>query len=190
MQNGKSCFGSYLAKKLGWEEAAFALAVKNIFCNSFGLDMDFIEEWKVKSEIPEGMLKPVRQSLQFIGQGFREIKPSVWVDIALKDETKKLVFEDGRYFSEAKSVKEKGGINIVLFRPGFLNDDPNASEAEIRPILEWCDKTQKDGKIILDKTAPIGMENYHLFIRNDGLLEDLYHKINNIVIPYIKEKLI
>src|SRR4051812_9353848 len=56
-----------------WERASFAGAVKKVFCDAFGVDLAFIEAWKRNPAPPPGMLMPVRQALQFIGDGFRQI---------------------------------------------------------------------------------------------------------------------
>lgn len=191
-RTAKDTSADFLAKKLNtyvfdnWERSSFAGAVKDIFKNAFGVDNNFIEEWKVKSEIPFKFLKNIRQSLQFIGDGFRQIKQDVWIDIALRDETKNLILSDGRYLSEAQKVKEKGGLNVVLYRPNFLNDDPNPSESEIRPVMEWCfNNIRKDGIIT---NPPDWMKNYDYFLINDGNIEDLYNKIDNLLIPWIVTK--
>lgn len=182
-----------LSPSVGWQRAAFADAVKNVFETNFGVNREFVEEWKVKSEIPDTFEMPVRQSLQFIGDGFRKIRSSIWVEIALRDETKNLIISDGRYLSEALAVREKDGVNVVVYRPNFLNDDPNPSESQIRPIMQFCAENCIDGPIqdqimFLFKKRPIGIENYDFFLINDGTLEDLYNKIDNLLVPYIREK--
>ena len=71
MQNGKDTIADYLHDVFSWERNAFAAGVKKVFCDTFGVDEAFIEKWKVIPEPPTGFLKTVRQSLQFIGDGFR-----------------------------------------------------------------------------------------------------------------------
>lgn len=192
---GKDVLSDYLVTKLpGWERGSFANAVKNVFCESFGVTREFVEEWKRRSEIPPGMLVPVRQGLQMIGDGFRKIKDDIWIEIALRDENKNLCGSDGRYMNEARAMRAKGGISVVLYRPGFYNDDPNPSEAQIKPIVEWCDNTQRDGPINLDIPIslanqfphPEGIEYFNFFLRNDGNLEDLYKKVDDLLVPFIK----
>lgn len=200
LANGKDVLCDYLVQALNksalyyedkWQRSAFANAVKETYQSAFGVDRDFIEKWKRIPEPPPGMLMPVRQALQFIGDGFRQIKANIWIEIALRDETKNLVISDSRYINEAKFVKEKGGINVVLYRPGYLNDDPNPSESQIKPIVEFCDRTQKDGPISFahhSDNFPEGIGFYDFFLRNDGTLEDLYRKVDELLIPYVKFK--
>jgi hypothetical protein len=53
-QNGKDTVADRLCLKLNerhpeapWTRAAFALNVKKVYCDTFGVDMAFVEEWKV-----------------------------------------------------------------------------------------------------------------------------------------------
>lgn len=196
---GKDVLCDYLAKVLNqtdpdpWERSAFANAVKDVFERSFGVDREFIEKWKRNPECPQGMLKSVRKSLQFVGDGFRTIKDDIWIEIALRDESRKLIISDGRYIDEAKAVKSKGGISIVLYRPGFLNDDANLSEAQIRPIIEFCAEHVDEGLIDYEVLAkqydvPVGLEHYDYYIINDGTLKDLYSKVDRILVPAVEMK--
>lgn len=186
LQNGKDECADYVAFKIGWKRMAFANTVKKVFCDSFGVSIEFVEKWKRIAEPPPGMKKNVRQSLQFIGDGFREIQGDIWIQIALREKGD-LIVSDGRYFNEAKAVQEKGGLNVLVYRPGFLNQDPNLSEAQIRPLIEWCTKTQVDGKIKKGiEGEPEVINFYDYFIINDGSLSDLYSKLDKFLLtnPY------
>lgn len=194
---GKDTMCDYLAKKLSkpksknkWQRGAFANAVKDTFCESFGFTREFVEEWKRKTEIPDGFQCTVRQALQKIGDGFREIKKDIWIDIALKSDDQ-LIISDGRYLNEAKKVREKNGVNILIYRSGYVNNDPNPSEASMRPFVEYCRDTIPDGKIIHSCLVryPDGLEYFDLFLRNDGDLQSFYNKIDKHVVPYIQAKL-
>lgn len=192
--NGKDVTCSYLVEKLReitsivWKRVAFADAVKNIFQEAFSVDRDFIEKWKRIPEPPPGMLINVRKGLQFIGDGFRQIKKDVWIDLALKESH--IVISDSRYINEAEKVKSLGGANVLIWRPGHENNDPNPSESQIKTIVDWCLETEQDGQIIFgeDDDSIAGVENYHYFLRNDGTLEDLKNKIDLELIPWLKQK--
>ncbi len=181
-----------------WNRSAFANAVKEVYEKTFAVDREFIEAWKRNPEPPPGFDKNVRQSLQFIGDGFRSIKDGIWIEIALRNERKKLIISDSRYNNEARAIKAKGGVMVVLYRPGFLNDDPNPSEAQIGNVIRWCVQTgQVDGPINRDVPPDSydecgvtreAMDNYDLFIVNDGTVEDLYGKVDEIIVPYIANK--
>ena len=195
LMNGKDVFCDYLKTKLDetnhliWERSSFADAVKKVYENAFGVDRNFIEKYKRIPENPPGMDMNVRKGLQFIGDGFRKIKGDIWIEIAFRDKSRNIILSDGRYINEAKKVFENGGINILIFRNGYLNDDPNPSESGLKPLVEFCDKNCKDGFIEKDlPNMPEGLEFFDIFIRNDGNLENFYNKIDDIIIPLIKKK--
>jgi len=199
LNTGKDVFCDYLAQKLNvspsetWTRSAFADAVKNTYCNAFGVDRDFIEKWKRNPEPPPGMLMPVRQGLQFIGDGFRKIKSEIWIEIALRS-SDNLIISDSRYINEAKAVKQKGGKMFIMYRPGFLNDDPNPSEAQIRPLVEFCKNNLNEGpipeyRVLQEKyqtELPEGMQYFDYFLVNDGSIKDLHNKVDVEVIPFLK----
>src|ERR1700722_11738123 len=87
--SGKTTAANYLVKKLRerggkqWQVAGFATGVKKIFMETFNVDADFVEKWKRIPYPPPGFLKPVRDSLIFIGDGFRQIQENVWINQAL-----------------------------------------------------------------------------------------------------------
>jgi len=196
LRNGKDEIADNLQLKLDGHRTAFATAVKTVFCEAFGKDMDFVEKWKVKDEPPPGFDMNVRKILQMIGDGFRKAKGSVWVDKCFDDfaflfdglNSCPVIISDTRYVNELKRVRESGGINILVYRPGYLNNDPNGSEAQIRPFVQYF--LESDGfEGVVHKghltNAPTLID---IFIRNDGTLEDLYNKVDEIVIPYLEEK--
>lgn len=184
-----------------WRRSAFAYAVKKVFCDAFGVDMDFVEKWKVIPEPPPGFLKTVRQCLQIIGDGFRQMKETVWLDIAFRDRKPKII-SDVRYVNEFKRIRLEGGLNILVARPDKINDDPNGSEAQIRPYIEFALKHFKEGplKEQLFKLAaieamgggvqvapPEAMECFDYFIINNGTKEEFYAKIENVIVPYVQQ---
>lgn len=175
--------------KRSWHRTAFAGAVKDIYCNAFNVGREFIEKYKRQSEPPPGFLQTVRKSLQFIGDGFRQIQGDVWINIAFRD-PRNIILSDGRYINEARAAKKLGGVSILVWRPGFENDDPNLSEAQILPIVKWCLDTNQNGPITLDtEIEPVeGVENYDFFFRNDVPLEELRDKVQNELIPFLRDR--
>jgi hypothetical protein len=180
MRSGKNLAGEYICEKLGFGGASFARPVKEIFCSTFGVDMDFVEFWKVRDENPPGFNKTVRQALQFIGDGFRQINPNVWVDYAFANNPKKSCFTDGRYLNELSRVKSEGGINILVWRPGYENHDPNESESQIKRIVDWfVSEDISEGRVPRTCTeGPKGCEYIDFFVVNDGTSSDLLKKID------------
>lgn len=202
-QHGKDTLADRLCETLNsqsqsnWQRRAFAANVKRVFCETFGVDAAFVEEWKVKSEIPPGFDMPVRQSLQFIGDGFRKIMGTIWLDLAFRDDLPKII-SDVRYINEFTRVKAEGGLNILIGRPDRLNDDPNGSEAQIRPYIDWCfkafspttkfvDLRDVDWKnLSADAKPPEGMNMFDVFIRNDGTIDELYNIVDTKLAPFVE----
>lgn len=178
LRNGKDMTSDYLAEKLEFKRAAFASNVKKIFCDTFGVDLDFVEKWKTSAESPPGFNMNVRQALQFIGDGFRKIKSDIWIDLVFRNNPEKIVISDVRYVNELKKIKEKNGVNILIYRPGYLNQETNDSEAQIRPFVEYFLNEGKEGRV--DAEDKFSLVDF--FIINDGTLEDLYNKIDNLII--------
>jgi hypothetical protein len=205
-QHGKDTLADRLAEKLNvnkdsnpWVRRAFASNVKRVFCETFNVDSAFVEKWKVKSEIPPGFNMPVRQALQFIGDGFRKIMGSIWMDLTFRDSLPKII-SDVRYINEFTRVKAEGGLNILIGRPDRLNDDPNGSEAQIRPYIDWClkvfsptakfvDLRDVDWKFINESVVdkpPEGMNLFDVFIRNDETIEKLYEVVDTKLVQFVE----
>jgi dCMP deaminase len=146
-----------------------------------------VEKWKVIPEAPPGFLLPVRQSLQFIGDGFRKIQSNIWIDLAIRNMDFPSICSDCRYINELRTIHERGGLTVLVWRPGKENDDQNGSEAQIRPLVDWFVATGKEGWVYMDSpqkaTAPLGCEFVDLFIRNEGSVDDLLQKVDDFIIP-------
>jgi hypothetical protein len=183
LRQGKDVAADHLAKALGLKRGAFATGVKQVFCEYFGVDIAFVERWKVVDEPPPGFIMSVRKSLQFIGDGFRSIKDDVWVDRLFNHHPQDVAISDVRYRNELVAVKERGGYNILIYRPGFMNDDPNGSEAQIRPFVEHFLLIGKEGKV----TARGDFALVDFFLINDGGIDEFYAKIDELVVPFLKQ---
>lgn len=195
--NGKNKIADYLLSKLkNWKVVGFADAVKKVFCETFNVSLEFVEEWKRKNECPPGFSKTIRQSLQFIGDGFRQLQENVWINIAFRDKVPKIIC-DVRYFNELRRIKNEGGINILVWRDGYKNNDSSPSEAQVGKLVDFCLNENIDGAVVEWRTSDFGycdlgdqeilreISLIDYFIRNDGTLEDLYKKIDNLI---LKEK--
>lgn len=173
MRAGKDVLADYLVTKLWhWQEAnwrdaeddgaegayerwgrgSFASEVKRIFCSTFMFSQADIDKWKVLPEPPPGFNKPVREALTMIGDGFRDIMGDVWIRRAFLDRENpswpyKRIFSDVRYLNEARKIRSVGGPNILVCRPSHINYVANRSESEVRPYVEWCLSTGREGLI-------------------------------------------
>ena len=204
-QMGKDTLADYLQDALNsgiirrrdntesWQRTAFADNVKKVYQDTFDRDRAFIEEWKVKDESPPGFKRSVRESLQFIGDGFRTICPTIWIDLVFRNPNQKTIISDVRYVNEFKRVKQEGGFNILVGRSNRLNDNPNGSEAQIRPFVKWClDALSPEMKVV--EIAGLRANNiplsdlfyFDLFVRNDGTIEELYEAIEEKVVPCVE----
>lgn len=179
LRNGKDVISDYIAKKLEFKRAAFASNVKRIFCETFDVDMEFVEKWKTISENPPGFEMPVRQALQFIGDGFRKIKKDIWVDLIFRNDSQQIVISDVRYINELIQIKNNNGTNILVYRSGYLNEDPNESESQIKEFVEYYLSKKIEGKVH-ENDKKFGLIDY--FIINDGTLDDLYKKIDKLIL--------
>jgi len=201
-QMGKDTLSDRLQEKLNerhktdeavWARDAFASNVKKVFEDTFGVDREFTEEWKVKDEVPPGFDMTVRKSLQFIGDGFRKIRHSIWVDLTFRDSVPKII-SDVRYPNEFIRVKHEGGLNVLVGRPDKLSDDPNGSEALIKPYCEWAldnfDQKFVDvqQELLLDQHHgwPEHFHMFDVFIRNDGTKEEFYEVIDRELVPFVE----
>lgn len=198
-QMGKDTLADFLEESLSekgqaWNRDAFASNVKKVFEETFGVDRAFIEKWKVNPDPPPGFDMSVRKSLQFIGDGFRQIKPTIWLDLTFRDSVPKII-SDVRYPNEFRRVKREGGLNILIGRPSKLSDDPNGSEALIKPYVEWAlnnfDQKFTDVSEALKEDGVFGWpEDFHMFdvfIRNDGTVEELQETIQSQLVPFVEK---
>jgi hypothetical protein len=180
-QHGKDTLANYLAQvlnksvsnKIVWKRDAFANNVKRIFCDTFNKDMVFVEKWKVIPEVPPGMNMTVRRALQFIGDGFRQIQSDIWIDLMFRKDDEPKVISDIRYINELKAIKDRGGFTILIARADKLNDDPNESEAQIRPLVAYA--------LSMNSERPEAMGFVDAVVLNNGTVEELYAKADNLV---------
>lgn len=181
-----------------WHRTAFANNVKKVYMETFGVDLKFIEKWKTNSECPPGFDMNVRKSLQLIGDGFRQIKNDIWMDLVFKTNRRNII-SDTRYINEFKRTKQEQGINIIIIRPDFFNDDESPSESQIKPYCEYafskmtsrsCDfldlrhitkEYEEENSLIKD------FHHFDFAIRNDEGLDELYSVIEKKLYPIIKE---
>ncbi len=207
LQNGKDTLADYLALQLNggykplkgsipledsWVRAAFASNVKRIFMETFNKDAAYVEKWKVRPECPPDLDMPVRKALQFIGDGFRTILGTIWLDLVFRD-TRQKIISDVRYINELAAVYANKGFNILIIHPDRVNDDPNGSEAQLRPLVDWALKNREIAVSNLEQvkknyqeySAPEEIKYLNLIIFNDSNVYALCNKITDIVIPAI-----
>lgn len=190
MQMAKTTIADYIHNRISdkFIKRNFADAIKDKFCELFGVDKQFIEEWKNKPEIPPGFNVPVRQALQMVGDGFRAIKSDVWINLTLTG-SDNLIIADGRYLNELKNIKDLNGLLILVYRKGYRNYVDNDSEKQIGSIIDWFNNNDVDEGIVSNfpKHVSNGANMIDIFLKNDDNIENLYKKVDNIVLPYLSE---
>lgn len=187
--SGKDTFADYLVTRVNlryddphnmWTRNAFANLVKQIFQDTFNVDRDFVEKWKRVAEPPPGFILPVRDCLIIIGDGFRKMKGEVWIENAFRHQDHHQIIADCRYVNETNAIRERQGVTILLWRPDFENDIQNASEQEYVAFVQKLKPLDFDGPIPPELDVP-----FDLWIRNNGSVEDLHRKVDDIVIPFV-----
>ena len=184
LNQGKDVVADYLVTRMNgsWTRNAFANLVKQIYQDTFNVDRDFIEKWKRVPEPPPGFILPVRDCLILIGDGFRKMKSDVWIENAFRNQKSNQIIADCRYVNETTAIRSKNGATILLWRPEFENDIQNASEQEYTPFIQKLKPLDFDGEIPADLNIP-----FNLWIRNNGTVEDLRQKVDEIVVPYLNK---
>jgi hypothetical protein len=194
MASGKTISAEYFCQKINelnnstkWKCNGFASSVKKIFSECFQVDLEFIETWKRISQLPYGFLKNVRDSLIYIGDGFRQIKSDVWIDLLFRNNSDaNLAIADGRYLQEARAVRKREGLNVLLYRPGFENDIQNDSEQQVVPYI----KTLLSMQPVPEGRIPQEFPDipFDFFVINNGTIADLFRKIDKYILPeFLKE---
>lgn len=191
-QFGKDTLADYLQHRIldtahqTLERSSFAKKLKEIFCDAFNVDSDFIEKWKVLDEIPDGFGCSVRDGLKKIGNGFRDIKMDVWISHLFKTGIPQIC-SDLRFLNELKTSAESGGLNILIDRPDRKNNDADPSEAELKPLIEWFSNVGQEGLVHdLRQQCPLPEADWiDFFIKNDSTVQQYYDKIDHLILPNI-----
>ena len=183
--SGKDTVAAYLIKQHGFERKAFADPLKRSVAALLDIPYHEIDKWKNDPNVHVEVVQyassedaarkdgnfafiqgpgTFRQFLQRMGD---EASKQVWWDSFWDDLTlpidgfyhgKKIVITDCRFESNARRVNTCGGYVVQLRRPGFEAQDPHRGE----------------------ELFPDKMVDYTLM--NDGTLDDLYDKINEMLI--------
>ncbi len=183
LENGKDILADHLGRVLPggpWARDAFAAEVKKVFENTFGVTREWVERWKRIDTPPPGFLKTVRQMLIDIGDGFRTFRAEVWIDKALRRSGERVILSDARYLNEMQAVKDRGGVTVAIWRPDRDNNNPNASEQQLRKYVQKFIERGVQGET--------GDALVDLFVVNNGGVKDLFSFADRVVVPYIADR--
>ncbi len=169
---GKDTVANYLQTNYGITRVAFADELKRKAMDDFGLTYEQVHGEEKEKLIPKYM-KSARQILQIMGtEWYRTIYQNYWVDAlynVLKSSAvrtrKGLVISDVRFPNEVDFVKGQTGIIIRIIRPdqSYIKTSNHISEVAVDDIKA------------------------DFVLMNDGTLESLFVRINNLV-KFIQSK--
>jgi len=185
--SGKDIVGKIIQKTLTnqqnelWEIKKFAYKLKLISSILTGIDIKNFEDQSFKeTELgPQWNTNPagkigtvwacpmtVRQLLQKLGTDAlrHNLHRNVWINALFADYVynSKWIITDVRFKNEYESIKNKGGILIRVNRPGYGTSMKALANDHIS-------ETELDGY------------DFDYTIENNGSLEDLVFKVNNII---------
>lgn len=183
--NGKDTIADYLCSKYGYRKLFYAKRLKDICQVMFRFnDTQLYGSVKDKETTDERWGCSPRDALQYIGtelirKQLHKLVPGVgenfWVrcveeeikEIFNSDPTAKIVVSDVRFPNEIDSNRELGFSNLLLrvVRPELNKDTTDMHESEI-----LIDKLNVDEEII-----------------NNGTLDELYKKIDDVLEKYSRQ---
>lgn len=194
-RSGKDHLAQLIAKELGMRRIGFADLVKEAACfflpwreggSVSRLDRETIEEWKTSERVPEGWDVTMREALIIIGDRFREICPTVWMDSVLEVGDDNIVIPDTRYENELSAVNSKEHKYVVRVwapeRQGAGKMAENRSETELDHIdEEWGIAEMSPGVHYMPPECP-----YDVVVVNASSLE-AFEEMAQEVIQSIRE---
>ena len=182
--SGKGTVSDRLDQKHNFRKDSFAKSLKDAVSSMFNWDREMLEgktdesrAWREKPDVfwSKRFGKDVtpRWVLQYFGtevmrQGMHD---SIWIDSCMaRYDGKPTVIADTRFENEIKTIREMGG-SILLVKRG---QDPDW-------FTDYVEGNVVPKNVHLSEYAWAKSEYDHL-ITNDGTLEELHSKIDNLVI--------
>ena len=164
------------------QRMAFADSVKDSVTHLFGISREDIEYWKPQDGCPPGCSTPMRQILQFIGDGARQhVRDNVWVNkidamITEQPISTSIVITDVRYENELQMLRSHGFTVVLVGRQStFLTTIVHSSETYFHDLTQWTLRNTTAPVVNMsdccDCPSPGNAVDY--FVRNDGSLATL-----------------
>jgi hypothetical protein len=189
--SGKDTIADYLVLKHGFLRESWAGTLKDAVAHVFGWDRVLLEGksdearvwreqvdtwWAERLNLPK--LTP-RWILQYWGtevcrHGFHD---EIWVaslENKLRKSEKNIVISDSRFVNEINAVKRAGGISVRVMR----GQDP--------VWVKLCKNNFDTFKatfpeIHASEYSSVGLD-YDIIVENNGTLDELYSKVNDLVL--------
>lgn len=178
---GKDTLGAFLLPVTEeWQITSFAFQLKHHLSDLLNIDIDTLEELKLKNEKPNGLQMTIRKTMQHFGDSMRCIDPDIWIKATFRNAVKnKIIITDVRYENEISYLKKKKAFLILIGNIEKLNYDTAPSESYLRHVTEYMLKNTSEHIHVADKYKSndqmyqLFCDNFDIFVRNETTLEDL-----------------
>lgn len=117
---------------------SFGSFVKEHACKTFGINLQFIEDWKRLDVHPPTFNRPIRELLQHVGD-FRVHRPNIWVDKLEQNLPSEgyVIVTDVRYWNELQMLLKYNAYMIGIHRPSVgRSTSVHSSEQELASVIE------------------------------------------------------
>jgi len=164
MRGGKDTAAAYCMRKIGYPriKLAYGDELKRIYHDLFGYSKDVTKD---------------RDGYQWFGQAMRERNPRIWIeklDPILQHSLARrhsVFLTDMRQPNEYDHLKSNGFVMIKIDTP---------KEIRIQRMLEAGEEV-KEEYLSHDTESHIDSFEYDYVVKNDGSLDDLYEKLDEVM---------
>jgi hypothetical protein len=201
ISSGKDSIAAYLIENYYFEKESFASSLKDAVSAVFGWERDLLEgatrisrEWREEIDpwwanrlgIPH--LTP-RWVLQNWGtEVFRNhFHDDIWIaslENKLQHKEKHVVLTDSRFPNELKMVRDLEGSLLIRVKRGEDPDWFSVAEAANTFDSQIAKNELRTLGIHASEYSWVG-EEFDLVLTNDGTLDDLFAKVDDIMVKYV-----
>lgn len=199
--SGKNTAAKFLITEHGFQQESFAGSLKDVISSIFGWDRELLEGltdesrtwrneidpwWASRLNIPNLTPRWVMQNLgtDVLRNHFHN---EIWiasVENKLQKSKENVIVSDVRFPNEAESIKRLGGLVIRIkkgIEPEWYNLALQVNSSSDRDAKEKLDKFN----VHSSETSLVGY-SYDYTICNDGTIEELYNKLDSILLEIRK----
>ena len=176
--SGKDTVANGLVEKHGYIRDSFAKSLKDAVSSMFNWDREMLEgnttssrHWREQPDKfwSERLGKPVtpRWVLQHFGTEVMRGKmyDGIWVDSCIgRYKGQNTVISDTRFINEIKTIRAHGGIILCVKRGSLPTKKEMQDKGAHQSEWDWLEN------------------DYEITINNDGSLDDLYAKVDDLII--------
>ena len=178
ISSGKGTVSDRLVEKHGYQKDSFAKSLKDAVSSMFNWDREMLEgnttssrHWREQPDKfwSERLGKPVtpRWVLQHFGTEVMRGKmyDGIWVDSCIgRYKGQNTVISDTRFINEIKTIRAHGGIILCVKRGTLPTKKEMQDKGAHQSEWDWLEN------------------DYEITINNDGSLDDLYAKVDDLII--------